>query len=121
MAKYDPLAKRIGRLKPLDFVKYVSPKDLIEKLIGEKLMAELLESKTLQAIENKGIEKGREKQIKEDIIELLGIRFGKVTKKVKERISNVTSEKELHTLFQKSAKVESLKELGEFLESMPKK
>lgn len=94
---------------------------MIEKLIGEKLMEELLESKTLQAIENKGIEKGREKQLKEDIIELLGIRFGRVTKKVKEKISNLTNEKELHALFQKSAKVENLKEFGEFLESMPKK
>ena len=35
MAKYDPLTKRLGPLKPLDFVKYVYPKAGIESVAFE--------------------------------------------------------------------------------------
>ena len=60
----------------------------INKLIGEKLMAELLESKTLQSIE----EKVKVENTKEHILSVLKHRFKTVPKKLKDKC-NCSGEK----------------------------
>lgn len=97
---------------------YVVGKDkyeesFVEQLIGEKLMEELLESKTLQSIKNQG----KEEQLQDDILKVLKARFKKVPKNLKEKIMEVHQIKKLNVLFDEALNIETLSQIEVFLDS----
>lgn len=88
-------------------------KNLIETLIGGKLMAELLESKTLQSFKDEGkIEKS-----KELMIELLEHRFKKLSKKLKDKIALLQDQEQLDSLYRHALKVYDLTEFEKLIDS----
>ena len=93
------------------------PKDLIEKLIGEKWMAELLKPNTLQSIE----EKAKVENTKEHILSVLKYRFKTVPKRIKDKLNLLESSKELEPLFENALKTYDLKEFEKQLEDTEKK
>lgn len=87
--------------------------ELVKNAIGEKLMEELLESKILQSLE----EKGKKEKAKENLIKLLRYRFKRIPKETKSKINELENVKELDSLFDKAFQIENLKAFEKLLDA----
>ncbi|MCL6447886.1 MAG: hypothetical protein K6U04_06995 [Armatimonadetes bacterium] len=66
----------------------------------------------------KGIEKGKVKAIRDDILDVLSERFGVVKKGIGKKLAAIDDPAVLRSLLKKSVKVESLEEFARFLEEI---
>jgi len=97
------------------------PKELLLKFFREELKmlqeADIVQDWINEGFE-KGIEKGKVKAIRDDILDVLSERFGVVKKGIGKKLAAIDDPAVLRSLLKKSVKVESLEEFARFLEEI---
>lgn len=93
----------------------------IKRMIGEKLMEELMQSGTYKEIFDKGKETGAEEAEKRSILRILKTKFKKELPEIEEKLKKVTSVKELDLLVDKAVLLDSLEEFENVLNELTKK
>lgn len=107
-------AEIAGAFYILGGYKYEKP---MKRLIGEKLMEELMMSGTYKEI----FEKGEEKAIKRNILKILKVKFKKEFPQIEEKLNSIEGLKELDILVEKAALANSIEEFEMALNELLKK
>ena len=83
-----------------------------QEILKEGKVMGLQEGKVL------GLQEGQESRLREDVLEVLEVRFGLVPYQVEEQVSRLRGRKMLEGLHRKAIMVENLEAFGEVLSAM---
>jgi len=123
IAERERRADAYVALRVLSGIRY--PVSLIDRILRRKEI--MLESPVYQEIlkegramgleegQARGLELGQEARLREDVLEVLEVRFGMVPYQVEEQVSRLRGRKTLEGLHRKAVLVESLEAFGEVL------
>lgn len=111
-------AEIAGAFYILGGYKYEEP---IKRMIGDKLMEELMQSGTYKEIFEKGEEKGEERAEKRSILKFLRTKFKKEFPQIEEKLNLIMELAELDFLVEKTAIVNSIEEFESALNELIKK
>lgn len=93
----------------------------VRRMLGEKLMEELMQSGTYKEIFEKGKETGAEEAEKRTILRVLRARFKKEFPQIEEKLKMVEDSKDLDSLADKAALANSIEEFENVLTELIKK
>lgn len=114
IAERERRADAYVALRVLSGIRY--PLSLVDHVLRRKEI--MLESPVYREILEEGKAMGLEARLREDVLEVLGVRFGKVPYQVEEQVRRIRGGKTLEELLRKAVLVKGLEAFGDVLSSV---